>query len=347
MILSSLLITFLTCFFLASTCMLFKKFDIVDKPDGVRKIHKGNVPLGGGIAMFISLSFAASFLIPETSLKQFDPSEILKTIWSVSFIVLFLGLWDDVKPLPFSFRLIVQILASWLVIIFTDVYIRDFGDLLGFGNIHVGELGIPLTIFMVVGVCNAFNMLDGMDGSVGFTILVTCTSLASICILNNLPPLLLLGSLVLVCFLLFNLGLLGKKWKIFLGDSGSMWLGFLTGWFLVIFTQSEGYKILTPATTLWLILLPLVDALSTFIKRISQRKNIFLGDRSHLHHVLLDSGLKKWKVLLIFLIIAIVASVTAILFINYEVDEPLQFYGFLTIWFFYLILVKAPSRNIS
>lgn len=341
------LIISLTSFFLVSTCILFRKFGIVDKPDGVRKIHKGNVPLGGGIAMFFSLSLAVSYLIPETSLQQFDPLKILTTIWSVSFIVLFLGLWDDIKPLPFSFRLIIQILASWLVIIITDIYIRDFGDLLGFGNIYVGELGIPLTIFMVVGVCNAFNMLDGMDGSVGFSLLVSCTTLALICILNNFQPLLLLGSIVLVCFLVFNLGFLGKNWKIFLGDSGSMWLGFITGWFLVIFTQSEGYEILSPATALWLILLPLIDALSTFIKRISQKKNIFLGDRSHLHHILLDSGLEKWKVLLILLTFAIIASVVAITFVKHEVDEPLQFYGFLTIWFFYLILVKTPSRKLN
>jgi len=336
-----LTIIFLTSFLLMSTSVLFKKFDIVDKPDGIRKIHKGNIPLGGGIAMFISFSLLSIFFVSESTLQQFDPLNFLRNIWLVSFIVLFLGLWDDIKPLPFSFRLIIQILASWLVIILTDIYIRDFGDLLGFGNIYVGELGIPLTIFMVVGVCNAFNMLDGMDGSVGFVLLITFLTLAAICYIENTGELFLIGSLVLICFLFFNLGFLGKNWKIFLGDSGSMWLGFITGWFLVVLTQAEGYKIFSPTTSLWLILLPLIDALSTFINRISQRKNIFLGDRSHLHHVLLDSGLKKWKVLLIFLVFASMASMTAIYFVVKEIEEPLQFYGFLTIWFFYSILMKT------
>ena len=85
-------------------------------------------------------------------------------VFFVSIIILLLGLWDDIKPLPTSVRLIVQIFASWLVIILSDIYLFDLGNLFGFGDFYLGDLGIPVTIFMVVGVCNAFNMLDGMDG---------------------------------------------------------------------------------------------------------------------------------------------------------------------------------------
>ena len=253
------------------TSFAFKKAGIVDKPDGIRKIHKGDIPFGGGLALF----------------------------GSFSIIILFLGLWDDVKPLPTSARLIVQIFASWLVIIITDVYVRDLGNLFGWQNIYIDQLGIPLTIFMVVGVCNAFNMLDGMDGLVGFVLLITSAAIAVIASYNGTYGALFLGTLVISIFLLFNLGLLGRKRKIFLGDSGSMWLGFMAAWSLVVLSQNEN-MLFPPVTALWLILLPLIDAMSTFINRIWNSKSMFTGDRSHIHHMLLDSGLEKWKVLLIF-----------------------------------------------
>ena len=94
-------------------------------------------------------------------------------------------MWDDIKPLPFSVRLIVQIFASWLVITLADVHIVNLGNLLGFGNIYLSQLGIPITIFMVVGVCNAFNMLDGMDGLLGTVVLVTVTSLSYMAYLSG------------------------------------------------------------------------------------------------------------------------------------------------------------------
>ena len=288
-----------SCFLIS---LLFRKLGIVDKPDGVRKIHKGEIALGGGLAIFLPSLFFILVLYPESSLNSLSNSPELLTVFFISIIILSLGLWDDIKPLPTSIRLIVQIFASWLVIITTDIYIMDLGNLLGFGNLYLGPLGIPITIFMVVGVCNAFNMLDGMDGIVGFVILVCSSAISLIAYLNDVPEVLFLGSILCLVFLLFNLGLLGKKWKLFLGDSGSMWLGFITAWFLVILSQGED-RLFLPVTALWLVLLPLIDALSTFLSRLWNRKSLFLGDRNHIHHILLDAGLEKWKVLLIFLII--------------------------------------------
>jgi UDP-GlcNAc:undecaprenyl-phosphate GlcNAc-1-phosphate transferase len=220
----------------------------------------------------------------------------------------------------------------------------DLGNLLGFGNLYLGPLGIPITIFMVVGVCNAFNMLDGMDGIVGFVILVCSSAISLIAYLNDVPEVLFLGSILCLVFLLFNLGLLGKKWKLFLGDSGSMWLGFITAWFLVILSQGED-RLFLPVTALWLVLLPLIDALSTFLSRLWNRKSLFLGDRNHIHHILLDAGLEKWKVLLIFLIISIISAGFGVFANLNSISEPTQFYGFLTIWFFYFLLVKFPLTN--
>ena len=318
----------------------FKRAGIVDRPDGVRKIHKGEIPFGGGLALFASFSIIM-FIFPEHSFSFKGTLSAMENIWLISIIILFLGLWDDVKPLPASVRLIVQIFTSWLVIIITDVYVRDLGNLFGGQNIYIDQLGIPLTIFMVVGVCNAFNMLDGMDGLVGFVLLIASAALGTIAFVNNPYGALFLVTLVIFIFLLFNLGLLGRTRKIFLGDSGSMWLGFMAAWFLVTLSQGEN-MLFPPVTALWLILLPLIDAMSTFISRIWNSKSMFTGDRTHIHHMLLDSGLEKWKVLLIFLFISLLSSGFAVLSVLYGISEYFQFYGFLTIWFMYFLLIKFP-----
>ena len=346
-----MLLIYLTSIFIAVSCcllitILFKRSGLVDSPDGIRKIHKGDIALGGGLVLFIS-SFLCFLIHPDYRLGIDERFPQLNVVYLTSIIVLLLGLWDDIKPLPTAIRLIVQIFASWLVIILTDFYITDLGNLFGLGNFYLGELGIPLTIFMVVGVCNAFNMLDGMDGLVSFVVLVASTSVAFIALLNGHSGALFLGTSILSVFLLFNLGLFGKKWKIFLGDSGSMWLGYLTGWFLVILSQGDD-KLFQPVTALWIVFLPLIDALSTFLSRLWTRKSLFIGDRSHIHHILLDSGMVKWKVLLVFLIISILTSAFGVFANIYLVAEHYQFYGFLTLWFFYFLLLKFPlTKNIK
>lgn len=317
---------------------LFKYLGIVDSPDGIRKIHKGPVPLGGGIALFLAAN--CIFLIfPESYANLTQESVNLLKIWYLSSLVLILGLIDDIKPLPVFFRLISQILVSWLVIITTDVYVRDLGDILGTGNLFLDKLGIPITIFMVVGICNSFNMIDGMDGFVGFVSLVAAGALAIIAFMANYSGFLFIPVTLLGVFLIFNLGLLGKDRKLFLGDSGALWLGFLVAWVLVFFSQGEN-RILNPVHCLWLVTIPLIDALTTFLKRLTQGKSMFSGDRKHIHHLLLDSGMKKWKVLLVFLLISLAASFFAIISILFQVPEYLMFFGFITLWFFYFLILK-------
>ncbi len=335
---SCLFLLTITIFFCVAS--LFKKIGFVDRPDGIRKIHEGEVALGGGMALFI----ATLIFIFSIDSNQENSSYIIPLIkvFSISPIILLLGLYDDIKPLPFSARLIVQILTSWLVIILTDIHLVSLGNLLGFGDLYLSEFGIPVTIFMVVGVCNAFNMIDGMDGLVGVVSFITISAIAYL--IN--PHLYFISSLFLI-FLLFNLGLLGKRWKIFLGDSGSMWIGFMTAWVLVILSQGED-KIFQPVTALWFILLPLIDALSTFLTRLWNKKSMFHSDRTHIHHMLLDAGLGKFKVLLVFLIISFLSVSFGIYAKESDIPEGEQFYGFLTVWLFYFLLIKYPlgtSKN--
>ena len=324
-------------------CFLANKLDIVDSPDGVRKVHKGNIALGGGVCLFLPLIFCF-YLFPEFSSVV---SENIKIIGLCSLLILFLGLADDIKPLPISIRLIGQIVASWVIIIMTDLYVKDLGDLLGLGNIYLGELGIPITIFMVVGVTNAFNMLDGMDGLVSLVALTCFSSLSILSYFNGISSIEInLLSTIILIFLLFNLGLFRREWKIFLGDSGAMWIGFLISWTLIYFSGHQD-KLIEPVSALWIVLLPLIDALSTFIGRLREGKPVFSGDRAHIHHVLLAAGLKKWKVLTLILLVSSLSCSFIIFTSLYEVKEFYLFYGFLTLWLFYYLLLKYPlSKNL-
>jgi len=334
-------ITFFTCFL---GCLIAKKFNLVDSPDGFRKKHTGEIPLAGGLSIYLSIVLFAFFLSSEISIF---PSEFL-TLFFVSILILILGILDDIKPLPISIRLIVQIIASWMVILLTDTYITDLGDLFGLGNIYLGKLGIPITIFMVVGVCNAFNMLDGMDGLVSLVSFTVIATLSIVLFINTsffeIP---LFISLSLIVFLLFNLGLMGKRWKMFLGDGGAMWLGFLLAWTLVIFSQGEA-AIIPPVSAIWFIFLPLMDAFSTFFTRFTAGKAIFSGDRTHIHHLLLDRGLDEIKVLVIFFIVSFISCLFALLSIFFSIEDYYLFWGFVTLWIFYSLLIKYPySKKVN
>lgn len=327
----SLVICFITSF-------VFLKFNVVDKPDGIRKIHEGEISYGGGLAIFLSILITCLVLLDHKDLLF----EGIFEIGFISFAILILGFIDDIKPLPIAIRLISQILISWLVILLTDIYVKDLGDLFGFGNIYLGELGIPITIFMVVGMCNAFNMLDGIDGLVVAVAFSVFTAVSIISIIKGISLVIaFIPSIALFSFLLFNLGLLGKKWKMFLGDSGAMWLGFITAWYLIVLSQGEE-MLFSPPVALWMVMLPLIDALSTFLTRMRQRKPVFSGDRTHIHHIMLDSGIEKWIVIVTLLSSSVLFASLGVLCTLYLVEDSILFYGFLTIWIFYLLLIKYP-----
>tara|TARA_E500000331_G_scaffold357739_1_gene420676 strand:- start:8853 stop:9896 length:1044 start_codon:yes stop_codon:yes gene_type:complete len=327
-------IAFFCCYL---TLFFSKKFNFIDRPDGLRKKHHGDVSLGGGAAVYVSIMLGTILLI------NFNTDYLSSIFWIFFFstMILLMGFIDDIKPLPVSLRLIIQIIASWGVIFFTDLYVSDFGNLLGMGNIDIGIIGIPLTIFMVVGVCNAFNMLDGMDGLVSFTALISFGFISYLTISSTL--IFLLISISMAIFLLFNLGVFSKRSKMFLGDSGSMWIGFILAWFLVFLTNDEE-QIFRPVIALLLIPLPIIDAIATFLGRIEDKKPIFYPDRSHIHHILLDIGISKAISLTLFIMFSMICVCFAFFAISYEIPDYFIFYIFLTLFIFYLLLKKDMQK---
>jgi len=317
---------------------LFKRLGLVDIPDGQRKQHSGSIPLSGGFCILVALgigAFLADYL--EVTDASRPSTLILTTFFALP--VFLIGLIDDIKPRPPLIRLIIQIISCWGFILTTDIYVRDLGDLLGFGNIYLGELGIPITIFMVVGITNATNMFDGFDGIVGSVAFWAWTCLSLISLSSSAYSLTFIPSIVFAIYFFFSTGIFGKRVKMFLGDSGALTIGFIASLQLVVLTQGE-QALFSPVCALYLVLLPLIDALTTFISRLKAGKPIYKNDRRHFHFILYDSGVSKAVVILIISGMSMLATALCLYGHFSQTPEYIMFYGFLTIWFFYFLFLN-------
>ena len=263
---------------------------LVDVPNE-RKIHKGNVPIVGGIAIYLSLFLLIPFLNQSHWINLI--------IYSASTIVI-LGALDDALQIGIVVRLFAQIIAASLIL-GGGLSILDLGEYNYIGSIKIGMFGIFFTLFTVLATVNAFNFIDGIDGLASSLVLIALGSLYIFGILDGgitdkkIFYLLFINILV---FFLVNLGLTPLK-KIFLGDAGSMMLGFITAWLLIYYSHPT-VKSIHPVLTLWCITIPAYDFLGVIIRRIIKNKNIFIPDRMHLHHVLLNKGYSpKYSLILI------------------------------------------------
>lgn len=316
---------------------LAKVIHLVDIPDSKRKKHKGQIPLIGGIVLFISFIYGAIVFGVDSFYRSI--------IFSLAPIVI-IGTIDGMKgfKVPNSYRIVAQILASWIVIISTDVYIENLGNLFGIGDIHLNKFGIPFTIFCVVGACNAFNMLDGKDGLAGGVSIVLFASLMLILYLNNIIfnwGLILILSLLV--YLAFNLSLFGHKRKIFLGDHGSTGLGHIVAWNLIYLSQET--ELITPVSALYFAAVPIIDALLTISRRLRSSQPVFNADNRHFHHILSNWGYSDFIILLIINFMAAIAGLLAVASNYFKFYEYNLFFGFLTMFVSLVILGRVQTKN--
>ena len=256
---------------------------LVDHPGG-RKAHGHPVPLVGGLAIFVALLGAATIMGITTSAGYF--------LFALS-IVIAVGLWDDVAEIRPRVKFAIQIIASCLMIWGAGIQLNSVGDLFGWRSIGLWYFAIPLTIFAVVGVVNSINMMDGLDGLGGSIAFIAFAWYALVATNSGLEvqfktALIFCGAIA--GFLLFNLRFPWQPHaRVFLGDAGSLMIGFALGWFAIDLTQGEG-RTFPPIAALWVLLLPLADCVSLMTRRVSKRRSPFVADRHHIHHYLLARG---------------------------------------------------------
>jgi len=316
------------------------RMGLVDVPGG-RKAHARAVPLVGGIAVFAALLLAAWAGGIAHAASWF--------LLSLA-VVIMVGLWDDVTDLAPRLKLAIQVAASGIMIWGAGVELHSVGDLLGWRAIGLWVFGVPLTIFSIVGVVNAVNMMDGLDGLGGSVALVAFAWYAVIAGASGLDPQFHVA--VILCgaiagFLLFNLRFPWQSHaRVFLGDAGSLMIGFALGWFAIDLTQGPG-RTLPPIAALWVLLLPLADCVSLMARRIARGRSPFMADRHHIHHYLLARGFTPNQV------VAILAAASglfgAVGYCGWQlgVPEPALFWPFFVGFFLYHAWIQRAWRRVE
>ncbi len=272
---------------------------LVDLPDRSRKFHKRPTPLTGGIGILVALLISGKLYIDLNNLTGYVP-EFTFQLMLISIPLLGLFLIDDLKGLSARVRILIQCLLTIYMILSTDIYIESLGNLFGFGEINLGIFSIPFTIFCVVGMMNAFNMIDGING-----LCSGCAMLALLLIgfysglIYDSMLVLIIGSMI--GFILFNLRIFGKKRAVFLGDSGSNLIGFWVAWCAIYASQNEIYDV-QPITMIWFVAIPFLDCIGLIVSRIRKGVSWTSPGRDHIHHKLLRRFSPEGTLFLILLI---------------------------------------------
>lgn len=334
-------------FFIVAFVFLFllrkvaKKINLVDRPNE-RKKHQGLIPLVGGISIYFTLMFALWFK-PDLIIR----SDIYILCASVLVIM---GAIDDKYDVDYRIRLVVQILISCAMIFGAGLSLKNLGQLLFGYELTLGPLGYIVTVFAVLGAINAFNMVDGIDGLLGGLTMVTFGGLSYIHYVDGqlqLARFCLLMMIVVIPYICLNLGFpFGGRRKVFMGDAGSMLIGFTVIWVLLQGTQGPKAQ-MNPVTALWLIAIPLMDMTCIMVRRIRKGVSPFKPDREHLHHICLRAGLSSHQALVVICGIAALLAVTGIMLEYGGVPEWISLIIFILVFFLYYQLLNNVWRILA
>ena len=284
-----IILTFLTAFFsaifvLPKLTKIARRIGLLDQPNG-RKVHTSPRPLVGGIGMVIAATFTSLLFVPINGLRGY---------FLGLAVLLVVGFFDDFKEMGHKGKFLAQILATSLLIYFSSLSLVSFGDLLG-----VGELIVPggilvtslVTIFCVVGVTNAVNLIDGLDGLAGGLSFIAFIFFAVHASFSDAHTLMLLNLALAGAVL----GFLRYNWHpsvLFMGDAGSLCLGFSLSFMALALTQAPGSS-MSPVAALLILAVPITDTIIVMVKRIIRGGSPFQADKYHLHHIFLRYGMSK------------------------------------------------------
>jgi UDP-GlcNAc:undecaprenyl-phosphate GlcNAc-1-phosphate transferase len=254
---------------------------LIDRPGG-RKMHVGDIPVIGGLAMTGGVMVAGAYGGAGTGhASPFFLSAVI--------LLVLIGALDDRYDLPPSVRFLAQICASLLMIAGAGVFVQDLGTFLFDDVVELGWFSIPFTVLIVLTAVNAFNMFDGSDGVAGAQALVSLVFIGFACFMSGQVQYVGIVAGLVGCVL----GFLFFNWpsrrtanlRSFMGDAGSTMLGFSLAWISVEISQAPA-RVITPVVVLWIFALPIFDLFSSMVRRMSRGQSPFHGDSEHLHHVL-------------------------------------------------------------
>lgn len=282
--------------------IMAKKVGAIDIPKDERRMHKKPIPRMGGVAIFYA------FMVAVLCLCDIDVK--LRGILLGASLIELLGILDDIYDLKAILKLVVQIVAA-LIVVLHGVSIEFFTNPLNDGHmINLNYLSIPVTVIWIVAITNALNLIDGLDGlAVGISS-ITAVSLFTISIMMNEYSIALLSIALFgacVGFLPYNF----HPARIFMGDSGSTFLGFMLAC-ISIMGLFKTYAIMSFAVPFIVLGLPLFDTTFAIIRRIAKGQSPMKPDRGHLHHRLVDAGFSQRRAVLVLYTVSSLLSLSAV-----------------------------------
>jgi UDP-GlcNAc:undecaprenyl-phosphate GlcNAc-1-phosphate transferase len=245
---------------------------LVDLPNK-RKIHNKNIAYTGGIA--ISFILVLSILLLDISDNN------LNNILSIAFLISIIGLVDDKYNLNVGGKLSLQIIPIFYLIIFENLNLNQLGDY-NYFKLELGTFKIPFTLICVLFLINSFNYFDGLDGALSFTTISVLAILYFLTSDQNIHLFLIIILIPIIIFLFFNFSFL-KLPKMFLGDSGSLLIGFIISFVLIYFVNQN---LTHPILLAWSITIFVYEFLSINLIRLKDKRNLFKAGQDHIHHVL-------------------------------------------------------------
>lgn len=292
------------------TLLVSKKYSLYDVSNE-RKIHKGFIPRLGGVGIF--LSFIISFVIYIYAYTNADISQIhIPFLFIALFFIFIMGLLDDIKPWRARYKMFAQIIATIFILLvgyrFNEFTLASF-------SIHfdLGFFGYMLAFFWIMGVTNALNLIDGIDGLAGTISLIVSLSYGFIFYLqgNNLGfTISIFLAISILGFLVFNLPF--PKAKIFMGDSGSQFLGFMLA-IIPFLKNPDGNSGGIPLYYAFALLtIPIFDTFAAFWRRWREHTKFSVPDKFHLHHKIMLLGFSSRKTLIMLGILQLILSVLVI-----------------------------------
>ncbi len=292
------------------------KYELVDKPDGFRKIHTKAIPLTGGYGIFFTL-IISMYLLSQIGLTKFDDfNNYISTIMVCALISLIMGGYDDKNGLRPRYKILVQLMIA-TICYFQDIRIDQI-TIPFFNVIDLAWLNYPVTVFWFLGCMNVINLLDGLDGlASGVSLFAFITLLINGFMQEDMLSI-YLNTLFIsanLAFLIFNF----NPAKVFLGDAGSMLLGFFIASMSLV-SNHKAEAAVALAVPLIAMALPILDTVVAMIRRWSKRMPMSSADKKHIHHALLNSGMTQKQVVLTLYGICIVFTTISCLMI-YERDS--------------------------
>ena len=329
--------------FLATALLIFLlkpvavRLGLVDHPISARKTHADPTPLVGGAAITLAALVAGAVLLP------IKPD--LVALGAASVLLLVVGEFDDRYDINWRIRIIAQA-AAGLVLYMGGVRVGWIGNALGFAGHTLGVLSLPFTVLATVGITNAINWADGVDGLAGSLSLAALLMLVAAAIYAGNAPLataLLLMAGCVMGFLAFNLR---TPWRpratVFLG-CGAEILGLWIAWASFRLTQTPGHPV-TPVLAPFLIAPPVIDCLVLIVRRLRARRSPFSADREHMHHRLIDLGLTPTAIVALLVGITLAVGFTAAVSRRVHVPEPVFPVVYLSVTCAYFFITRRALR---